>query len=286
MRSPVYALVTDTIVSALERGVVPWRKPRSGNDRFPTNGISQRTYRGVNVFLLALTPYSDHRWLTFKQVQEKGGRVRSGEKSTMVVFWKRWEPASDEQQPNATRPQIPLLRYFNLFNVEQCEGLDLPQLYLSGPEPEHQKISKADLLVSGMPTPPRITEGKDAWYRPVDDVVQIPKLQKFRSAEAYYATLFHELAHSTGHPSRLNRPAVTGQIKFGSGEYSKEELVAELASAFCCATVALDNSVIEDSASYIQGWLSVLKNDPKAIVIAAAQAQKAADHIRGVQYTS
>jgi antirestriction protein ArdC len=136
-----------------------------------------------------------------------------------------------------------------------------------------------------MPDPPRIVEaGQSAWYRPADDLVSIPCLDRFESADSYYTTLFHELGHATGHEKRLKRSGVIGEVRFGSGEYSREELVAELTSAFCCATVSLDNDLIEDSASYINGWLKVLKEDPKAMVIAAAQAQKAADHIRGVQY--
>lgn len=282
----LYASVTNTILEALKRGVVPWRKPWNASASLPVNIVSGKPYRGVNVFLLAMTPYTDHRWLTYKQAQEKGGRVRPGEKSTMVVFWKRWEPKPEpDDQDESPRSQAPLLRYFNVFNAEQCEGLDLPEI----PHPErladHQRIARADLLVDSMPTKPTIRQGgRAAWYRPMDDLVNIPEIGKFDSPDSYYATLFHELAHATGHETRLNRKGVTEAIQFGSGEYSKEELVAELTSAFCCATVSLDNSLIEDSASYIEGWLSVLKGDSKAVVIAAAQAQRAADFIRGVTY--
>lgn len=283
----LYESVTNTILEALKRGVVPWRKPWNASASLPVNIVSGKPYRGVNVFLLAMSPYTDHRWLTYKQALEKGGRVRPGEKSTMVVFWKRWEPKPEpDDQDESPRPHAPLLRYFNVFNAEQCEGLDLPEI----PHPErladHQRIARADLLVDSMPTKPTIREGgRAAWYRPMDDLVNIPEIGKFESPDLYYATLFHELAHATGHEKRLNRKGVTETIQFGSGEYSKEELVAELTSAFCCATLSLDNSLIEDSASYIDGWLSVLKGDSKAVVIAAAQAQRAADFIRGVTYS-
>lgn len=281
----LYEQVTSTILSSLKRGVVPWRKPWSSTATLPVNALSNRVYRGVNVLLLGLAPYTDHRWLTFKQVAEKGGTVRKGEKSTMVVLWKfPASTASEDEEPDVVRRHVPLLRYYSVFNAEQCDGLDLPDIHRPLDLANH-RIERAELLVKHMPDPPRIVEaGFSAWYRPSDDMVNIPPIHRFRSADAFYATLFHELGHATGHESRLNRSGVTAEVRFGSGEYSKEELVAELASAFCCAAISLDNHLIEDSASYINGWLGVLKADPKAMVIAAAQAQKAADHIRGICY--
>lgn len=287
MSTAIYESVTRTIIDALQRGVVPWKKPWHQLQSVPVNAISNRPYRGVNTFLLSIHPYTDHRWLTVKQANERGGAVKPGEQSTTVVFWKRWKPdvPEDEQEPGVTR-EVPLLRYFRVFNVEQCVSLDLPDLYRPEEVRSHERIDRAELLVKHMPNPPSIAEGGSAaWYRPSDDHVQVPELAKFESPDAYYATLFHELGHATGHEKRLNRSGVTGTILFGSGEYSKEELVAELTSAFCCATATLDDRLMDGAASYIHGWLGVLKADPKAVVIAAAQAQRAADHIRGVKYT-
>lgn len=284
MKLTVYEIVTNTILTALSRGVVPWRKPWNTVSALPENAISRKTYRGVNILLLSMSPYVDHRWLTFKQVEERRGRVKPGERSTMVVFWKQWEPPEQEESEVSKKRQVPLLRYFQVFNVEQCEGLDVSALYTGTPEHANERIERAEVLISSMPNPPQIRFGGSAWYRPSDDLVQIPPLEAFESPDAYYSTLFHELGHSTGHAERLNRAGVAEVAQFGSGEYSKEELVAELTSAFCCATISLDNSVIEDAASYIQGWLRVLKADPKAVVIASAQAQKAADYIRGVTF--
>jgi antirestriction protein ArdC len=282
MKLTIYESVTLTILNSLKQGVVPWRKPWHVNASLPTSLSTGKPYRGVNTFLLSLTPYTDHRWLTFNQVKERGGTVRKGERSTMVVFWKHWTPPSEEDE---AKSKIPILRHFRVFNVEQCEGLDVPELHRPVPLTENQRIERAELLVQSMPDPPLIREGgSSAWYRPSDDHVQIPPIESFESADSFYATLFHELGHASGHEKRLNRTGVTGNIRFGSGTYSKEELVAELTSAFCCSTVLLDNSLMENSASYIQGWLNVLKADPKAVVIAAAQAQKAADLIRGVTY--
>jgi len=283
MSQSVYEVITSTILTALKKGVVPWRKPWHVQSNAPVNAVSNKAYRGVNVFLLGLSECRDHRWLTLKQAGDLGGRVISGQKATLVVFWKHWEPK--EADPDASSKRIPILRYYHVFNVEQCEGLTLPSLHKAKPLKEHERIERADLLVRHMPDPPTIREqGNSAWYRPSDDLVQVPPLASFDSADGFYGTLFHELGHATGHQKRLNRNGVTGEIRFGSSEYSKEELVAELTAAFCCATVSLDNSLIGDAASYINGWLKALKNDPKAIVIAAAQAQRAADYIRGVTY--
>lgn len=288
MSAVIYENVTKTIIEALKRGVVPWKKPWHQLQSIPTNATTNRPYRGVNTFLLSIHPYTDHRWLTLKQANELGGVVKPGEKATTVVFWKRWKPnvPESEQDAGVTR-EVPLLRYFKVFNAEQCVSLSLPELPSLKKYREHERMDRAELLVRHMPNPPTIAEaGNAAWYRPKDDHVQMPELKRFETVDSYYSTLFHELGHSTGHESRLNRSGVTSQILFGSGEYSKEELVAELTSAFCAATVSLDDRVIGDAASYINGWLGVLKADPKAVVIAAAQAQKAADYIRGVEYAN
>lgn len=286
MSQAVYQVVTKTIIEALEKGVVPWKKPWHATASIPVNTVTRRPYRGVNLFLLSLYPFEDNRWLTYRQAIELGGRVRAGERGSTIVFWKCWKPGvpESEQEPGVTK-EIPLLRYYTVFNAEQCESLRIPGL----PKPpllsQHQRIERAELILGSMPNPPKIVEGGcSAWYRPSEDKVQIPKLETFRTADSYYATLFHELGHASGHPIRLNRKGVTGQIQFGSGEYSKEELVAELTSAFCCATASLDNTLIDDAASYIAGWIRVLRNDMKAIVIAAAQAQRAADYILNIPH--
>ncbi len=291
MSTAIYENVTKTIIETLERGVVPWKKPWHQLPSVPTNATTNRPYRGVNTFLLSIHSYTDHRWLTLKQANELGGTVKPGEKATTVVFWKRWKPnVPDEEQESGVTREVPLLRYFKVFNAEQCAGLRLAGLHQSDEYKEHERIRRAELLVQHMPSPPTIREGGNtAWYRPCDDHVQIPEIKLFWTPDAYYATLFHELGHATGHESRLNRSdrsGVMGQNRFGSGEYSKEELVAELTSAFCAANVSLDDRLLGDSASYIDGWLSVLKADPKAVVMAAAQAQRAADLIRGVEYAT
>jgi antirestriction protein ArdC len=231
-----------------------------------------------------LSPYVDHRWLTIKQANQLGGRVRSGERSSIAVFWKRLHVEGDDDNQNPQRRSFPLLRYYNVFNAEQCDGLKLPILMDDWHAEAKQRIEAAERIVNKMPQPPTIVEGgQAAYYAPPKDLVRIPKIQSFETAEAYYATLFHELAHSTGHESRLNRPRVTQQTKYGSCDYSREELVAELASAFLCAEIGIDNSVVENAASYINGWLRALAGDPKAVIQASGQAQRASDYILGTR---
>lgn len=277
MSNAVYELVTSKIVEALEAGVCPWRKPWTAIDAdLPRNAVSKKPYRGVNLWLLGMSPYADNRWLSFKQANQLGGNVRKGERASIAVFWKMLE-ADDGKE-------IPLLRYYSVFNVMQCEGLKLPPLEV--PElKEHERIEAAEVVVRGMPNAPRITYGGNgAWYKPSLDLVNVPELGTFVSPDAFYATTFHELGHSTGHESRLNRPGIVEISRFGSASYSREELIAELTSAFLCATVRLDNSLLDNSAAYLAGWLKALKGDPKLIVNASANAQRAADYIRGISW--
>lgn len=278
-----YQTITARIVEALKRGVVPWRKPWRGRDQLPCNAVSKRPYHGVNLLLLSLAPFRDHRWMTLRQANELGGRIRRGERSSIAVFWKHLDVTDEEDAKDGRKRCIPMLRYYHVFNAEQCEGLNLPILMDDWSEELTTRIAKAEEVVMSMPNPPKIVEGGNvACYQPPEDLVRIPKIRDFESAEAYYATLFHELGHSTGHLNRLNRPGVTGSIHFGPCDYSREELVAELTSAFCCAEVGIDNSILDNAASYIHGWLETLQGDPKAVVAAAGQAQRATDYILNV----
>lgn len=280
----LYDSVTAKIIEALERGVVPWRKPWQGSSSLPCNALSKRAYSGINLLLLSLAPYRDHRWVTYRQARETGGYVLLGERSSIAVFWKPWDIEREDAVTGETkRDTIPLLRMYHLFNVEQCAGLNLPPIEETERVALHQRIQEAEAQVRSMPNPPSIREGGDsAYYRPVDDVVQVPPIAAFKTPEAYYATLFHELGHATGHETRLNRAGVTAVIQFGSSDYSREELIAELTSAFCCAALGLDNSLTEDAASYIQGWLTRLRGDSKAIIAASTHGQRAANYIRGL----
>jgi antirestriction protein ArdC len=278
-----YDAVTEKIIEALARGVVPWRRPWQ-DALLPCNAISRKRYRGINMLLLSLAPYQDHRWLTFRQAKQLGGHIRHGERSTLVVFWKPLVITPVDAQTGVTeRLTIPLLRHYHVFNVEQCEGLDIPPADASKSQNGSERIERAEAVVRAMPNPPMIRVGGSvASYRPREDLVQIPGIGLSQAPDSYYATLFHELGHATGHETRLNRTGMMAKAEFGSRDYSREELVAELASAFCSAVIGLDNSLLDGAAGYVKNWLEVLQDDPKALVVAAAQGQRAADYIRGV----
>jgi antirestriction protein ArdC len=277
----VYEVINTRIIELLAQGTVPWRKTWNATSNQPKNLISKKDYRGVNVFLLACMPYSSPYWLTFKQAQDKGGFVRKGEKSTPVVFWK-WLDRNDANVEDGEaitgNGKIPMLRYYSVFNLEQVEGIEPPP----ATEVIHSftPIERAEQIIDGMPYRPEIKHGgNSASYSPKWDRVKMPDPTAFESPEEYYSTLLHELTHSTGHASRVGRKGILEPSYFGSHEYSKEELVAEMGATFLCANAGIEQRIIENSAAYIQGWLRNLRNDKTLLVHAAAQAQKACDYI-------
>ncbi len=279
-KTDAYQAVTDQIVAQLEAGTVPWRKPWSAQG----GAISLQTgkpYRGVNQLLLSLAPYASPYWVTYKQAAARDAQVRRGEKSTLVVFWKQIE-VKDSDAPNGKR-RVPLLRYFRVFNAEQCDGLDLPAD--DSATRDHTPLEACEKIAAGYRNGPRVEHGGDvACYSPFFDRVQLPVPSAFDSAESYYSTMFHELTHSTGHESRLNRDGIGAGHAFGSAEYSREELVAECGAAMLCGEAGIAPAVLDNASAYIANWLRVLKSDHKLVVQAAARAQRAADHILGIEW--
>ena len=285
MSADVYRIVTERVIALLEAGTAPWRKPWHGGDS-PHNLVSQRPYRGINTLLLGSTSFASPYWLTFNQVQQLGGRVKKGAKSDLVIFWKVFnsqketDDGSSSEQTAKRRP--PILRYYRVFNVEQTEGLEkhVP------PAPQERPftpIERAASIIEAMPQRPAVChDAPEAYYAPARDFVNLPRPETFDTAENYYAVAFHELTHSTGHESRLNRPGVAGSrlAAFGSADYSREELIAEMGSAFLCAEAGIE-STLDNSAAYLKGWLEALKGDARLIVTAASAAQCAADFILG-----
>ena len=273
----IYEMINDRIIELLEKGEIPWRKPWVSGE--PVNFISQKAYRGINPFILISSGFSCPFWVSFKQAKGKGGRIKKGEKGFPVVFWK-WIEVEDRDVESGKK-RVPFLRYYTVFNLEQTEGIEIPM-----PETrDFQPIVKAEKLIHAMPNAPIIEhEEPRAFYRPSDDLVNMPKANLFQSDEEYYSTLFHELTHSTGHQSRLNRDEITNITLFGSHDYSKEELVAEMGSAFLCGHCGIEPAVIENQAAYIKSWLKKLQSNKKWLVYAAAKAQKATDFILGIDY--
>ena len=284
MSQKVYEIITERIMEKLEKGEIPWHKPWTAAD-WPKNLVSKKEYRGINVFLLGCQKYSNPYWVSFKQAGELGGSIKAGEKSTMVVFWKQFSVKDkDSEGTEGKEKQIPLLRYYRVFNVDQCEGLEgkVPEIENKR---EFQPLEICEKILEGMPNKPEIKfQEPRAYYTPIEDFVNMPKPETFDSEEFYYSVLFHELGHSTGHEKRLGRKKMGEWTNFGSEKYSKEELVAEMTAAFLCGKSGIENQTIDNSASYIQSWLKVLKNDPKMVVLAAAQAQRAADYIQDIKY--
>ena len=282
-----YAIVTEKIINLLEQGIVPWRRPWSATG-LPCNLVSKKPYRGVNLLLLSATKYISPLWLTMKQANELGGSVRKGERSQIVVFWKvdqiaKAETETDPEKDAAdekSRPRF-VLRYYRLFNLEQCE---LPQAVLDKlPKSEthqHDPIEAAERIIAGMPNPPEIQyAGSKAYYSPITDRITLPPRELFISAEEFSATKIHECVHSTGSRKRLNRESIAEAAPFGSPTYVAEELVAETGAAFLCAEAGISPAVVENQAAYIQGWLGKIRSDKRLVIMAAAQAQKAADFI-------
>ncbi len=286
-----YEIITNRIIAALEAGTVPWHKPWKGGEAGqPKNLLTQKSYRGVNVWTLAFEQttggYASPYWLTYRQAQQLGGHVRKGETGVPVVFWNFVER---EDKETKQKKKIPFLRLYTVFNLDQVDADGEGKLSkfkelatkTSEPDASFDPIKSAELIAARYldDKGPEVQHaGSRACYRPSTDTIRMPGQGSFTSPDEYYSTLFHEMAHSTGHGDRLKRPGITDGGLFGSHTYSKEELVAEFAAAFLCGEAGIE-STFDNSASYIDGWLTRLKKDKRLLIQAAAAAQKATDHV-------
>jgi antirestriction protein ArdC len=283
----VYEIVTDRIIKLLEQGVIPWRRPWSAAG-LPRNLVSQKTYRGVNAFLLAATNYASPCWLTLRQANQLGGSVRKGEHGEIVIFWKIDYAEKTEAEPGAEKLEASekarrrlVLKFYRVWNAEQCDlPPAVPDKLPKIETHQHGPIEPAERIVREMPNAPMIVySGSKAFYSPLTDRITLPCHEFFASAAELYATAFHELSHATGHPQRLNRSSLAEAAPFGSPSYAAEELIAEMGAAFLCAEAGISPAVITNQAAYIQGWLTKLQDDKRLVVLAAAQAQKAVDYV-------
>lgn len=288
-RPDVYSRVTEQVIAHLERGVRPWIKPwRAENTdgrivrplRF--NGLP---YSGINILMLwgaALAEgFSAPTWMTFRQAKELGANVRKGEKGSLVVYANAVVRTETTDDGDEIEREIPFLKGYTVFNVEQIDGL--PEQYYAKPEPRLtpvERIAHADAFFAATQADVR-HRGPQAFYAQTADYIQLPPAEAFVDIEAYYSTLAHEVVHWTKHPNRLNRDF--GRKQFGDDGYAREELVAELGAAFLAADLEITPEVREDHASYLEHWLSILKADKRAIFQAAAHAQRAADYLHGLQ---
>jgi antirestriction protein ArdC len=280
MKRDLYSEVSARIIAELERGAAPWIKPWSATagQNVPCNAVTNRPYSGCNVILLWMTGYSTPRYLTFRQAAELGGHVRKGEHGVKVYFVKQLQ-ARDKDDDEKTRV-IPMLREYTVFNIDQCEGL--PARVTTTGSVKRRNPDERDATIdeflscSGAD----IREGHgEAYFVPSKDFISLPSFAAFKSAAHFYGTTFHELAHWTGHKSRLDRFQAMA-VRFGDAAYAGEELVAELTAAFLCAEFSLDGDLRH--AGYIENWIGLLKADKRAIFTAASKAQAAADYLRGL----
>ena len=290
-KADVYTRVTNKILADLEQGVRPWAKPWSGEHAAgritrPLRGNGQ-PYRGVNILLLWASAieqgFSCPVWMTYKQAQELGANVRKGERGSLVVYANTFiKTEANEQTGEDEEKQIPFMKGYTVFNVEQIEGL--PAHFTATAEPAPETIEQRDERLERFfrNTGATIRHGGNrAFFNITADFVQMPPFPVFVDAESYYATLGHEMTHWTRHPSRLDRDL--GRKKWGDEGYAKEELVAELGAAFLCADLGITPEVRDDHAAYIGSWLEALKDDKRFIFSAAAHAQRALDWLHGCQ---
>lgn len=287
-QSKIYEMVTEKVVNAIkdaikakENGdkstIAPWNKPWFGSG-LPTNLKSKKAYRGINIFLLSMQGYASPYWVSFKQAKAMGGTVKKGEKGCPVIFWKWVEMTKDKDGNDLLKPKkIPFLRYYTVFNTDQIDGIEskVPNIETR----EFNPIKEGDAIITNMPNCPTIEHKQArAFYSPSIDLVNMPKHELFESDQDYYSTAFHELVHSTGHTSRLNRKEVMDSNMFGNHSYSQEELVAEMGAVFLCSEIGMQ-ATFDNSLSYLKGWLSKLKDDTKMLIMASGRAQKAVDYI-------
>ena len=278
----VYDIVTNLIIQKLEQGIIPWKQPWRDLGP-PRNLITQRPYRGMNLLLLSALGFPENEYLTFKQVQDLGGRVKKGEKANLVTMWVWLDEDETRRKQEAKGRKRPLLRYYHVFNVTQCTGL--PPRVVQIEVIPNNPIEKCEGIISGMLNRPKIVHNEnEAYYHPHADYINMPKMQVFESSQAYYATLFHELIHSTGYESRLNRKELIEKTSFGSESYSIEELTAEIGSCYLTSYTGIAMNDLTNSVAYLQGWLERLKNDKRLIVYASAHAQKAVDYILNIKH--
>jgi antirestriction protein ArdC len=293
-RVDVYEAVTERILEQLEKGTVPWQSPSMVRVGMPRNFHSGKFYTGINVFLLGSHEFQSPYFLTYLQAQEMGGQVRKGEKGFTVVKMGTWNKKLLETQAKSSDEPLSekrrFLKLYTVFNACQIDGIQFPEAPKCETYTESAMAENARQIVAAMPDRPAVYEGRKAYphYVPSDDIVEMPGRETFRAEWRFYKTLFHELAHATGHEKRLNRKTLTdnrGMWAVGDERkiYCQEELVAEMTAAFLGAHAGIVEDGMENSAAYLKSWLDVLRvTDHKTwLVKAASEAQRAADFILG-----
>lgn len=287
MKRDIYQEVTNKIIEQLENGTPSWERPWAKlknvrGQNIPHNAHTGRPYSGVNTLLLwgaeQHHEYSSAGWLTYRQAKELGGHVRKGEKGEPIIFWKFLKKTDTKPNGDEVEKTVPMVRGYTVFNVEQCDGITLPKSKPKTKSPEHELDRNQEIFQFVDRVDPEIIVGGNiACYVPSRDLIRMPEFDQFHTVDGYCQTLMHELTHWTGHESRVDRPI---KNRFGDQAYAVEELIAELGSSYLCAAFGIDmdgRQGIAQHASYIESWLTVLKNDKRAIFTAASKAQKAVE---------
>jgi len=282
MNKELVERINALVVEQLENGIAPWRKPWNASGYMPMSLTSNKEYSGINALVLAIcgAQYKRSLWVTYKQAQALGGNVRKGEKSLPVVYWSRIIKPGEDGKPVSKGA---FMKFYSVFNVEQCDGITIPAIYDIKREPV-DTLPALNSIVAGYASKPEIYYKQQgaAFYNPVTDSITLPPLDAFDDAESHAYTLCHEMIHSTGHQSRLDRFKEDDKpARFGDANYAREELVADIGAQILLSSNGI-NYNMENSASYLAGWLKALKNDPSLIISASGKAQRAADYIQGI----
>ena len=279
MATNIYSIITEKICEQLEQGIIPWHKPWGNvHTDGAINYITRKPYSLLNQMLLG---GKGGEYLTFKQIQTLKGSIKKGAKAKMVVFYTPIPVLDENGEEIGVRP---CLKYYNVFHIEDCTNI--PTKIEAQEMVKHNTIKEAEIVINSYLKKEKHLKFENteitnkAYYSPILDLVQVPTLDQYESVEEYYSTTFHEFIHSTMHPTRCNREKNMQNHRFGSEDYSKEELVAEIGASFLCNMVGIESEkVFKNSVAYIQSWLKALKNDPKMIVHASAQAEKAVKYM-------
>lgn len=278
----VASLITDRIIAELEKGIIPWQKPWAGTTAGPISHVSGKPYSFINQISLG----RPGEYITYKQCLAEGGKVKKGAKALPVIFYKMNEYVdTDEETGEEIKKTIPVLRYYTVFHIDDCEGISAK---FEKPMPKKvtakQACRKAETIIKRyqrLNDTLRIHNDEvsgEAFYRPSTDEIIVPMMEQYEVVEEYYSTLFHEMTHSTGHASRLNR--LDKKASFGNKEYSKEELVAEIGAATLVNLCGIESEKsFKNSTAYVQSWMKALKNDANLLISASAKAEKAVDYI-------
>lgn len=292
----IYTKINEAVIKGLKAKGLEWFKPWTVNGivGHNVNYMNGTRYHGVNVFILnnemIEKGYASPEWITYKNAEKAGGKVRKGEKSTMIVFWKPYWVNDEKKFSPVEKKGYEIrfmLRYYNVFNIGQCDGLEskIPPVEEPKEKVKLEPIERADAIIKGYKTAPKIVS-KDkarAYYQPATDIINMPEMDDFVDADSFYKTLFHEAAHSTGHKARLNRKTLIEMKKFGDKSYSREELVAEISSQYLTGVAELEpKDGMANTQAYVNGWIKHLTDHEKEALTAMGQAAKAVDYILGV----